>query len=442
MSIPTTPSSLGRAVPIGPLLLRILAIVYRACRAALLIGPVGVGKSELIAQLCKDLDVQYLPIDLSLLEPSDLVGLPRHENGRTVFSPPAWLPTGGRGILVFEELNRAERFILGPVLQLLSARRLNDYVLPDGWCCMAAVNPDDGVHDVRPLDPAMTSRFVVLPVRADRREWLQWARCNSIHPAILHVVASDPSSLDAASPPRAWKHASDLLSAMTDAERKDRELLHETLSGVLPEPWAIVLIDALGTVRDGDLIAVDVLRRIATDERVRTRLDQLREQGRTDVLRALAEDLREIIASAPDLGRLIAQKDFSLDGFELLLTKLPGDLRDPLQQALGNNPAAQQLVEVDFGDLLLNGYQARGTDQLVAAWQQEPRFAHRLRLFVTGLCTHLRGEANLMSLRRMNSGRRVLGRILADLRSDLRDPLLDCLARLNIEAILPERKDA
>ena len=110
-----------------------IAVSHRSRRPILLEGPPGVGKSEIVGRVASDLGIECITIDLSLCEPSDLVGLPRLEGDRTEFVPPATLPRSGEGLLVFEELNRAERFVQGPVLQLLSARRLNSYELPAGW---------------------------------------------------------------------------------------------------------------------------------------------------------------------------------------------------------------------------------------------------------------------------------------------------------------------
>ncbi len=106
-----TPASAG-AIALGPGLLRLIALCHRARRPLLLVGPPGLGKSESFEQVGQQLGIQVKVVDLSLCEPSDLVGLPQKQNGRTKFAPPAWLPDSGEGILVFEELNRAEKFIL------------------------------------------------------------------------------------------------------------------------------------------------------------------------------------------------------------------------------------------------------------------------------------------------------------------------------------------
>ena len=94
------------------------------------------------------LGVQTVVLDLSLLEPPDLVGLPIVTAGRTTYALPQVLPSDGAGILMLEELNRAERYIQQPALQLLTARTLHEYRLPDGWICCAAINPQDGDYQV------------------------------------------------------------------------------------------------------------------------------------------------------------------------------------------------------------------------------------------------------------------------------------------------------
>ena len=119
-------------IPVGPRLEAVLELAYRARRPVLLEGPTGIGKSEIVRKLADRLGIVHVVLDLSLLEPPDLVGLPLIEQGRTRYALPDILPRDGAGILMLEELNRAERYIQQPALQLLSARRLHSYELPPG----------------------------------------------------------------------------------------------------------------------------------------------------------------------------------------------------------------------------------------------------------------------------------------------------------------------
>lgn len=120
-------------LPLGDRVKSILKTAYRARRPFLLEGDSGIGKSELVSQLAAEMGIGCIVLDLSLLEPPDLIGLPVISGGRTRFAVPSQLPTEGAGFLFLEELNRAERHIQQPSLQLLSAKRLNEYVLPPDW---------------------------------------------------------------------------------------------------------------------------------------------------------------------------------------------------------------------------------------------------------------------------------------------------------------------
>ena len=120
-----------------------IALAYRAGMAVLLVGRHGVGKSELIKQAALELGISYLVLDLSLMEPPDLTGLPFLREGRTFYAPPASFPTDGTGLLAFEELNRCQQYMMAPCLQLLTERRLNAYELPPGWQPLGSVNPEE-----------------------------------------------------------------------------------------------------------------------------------------------------------------------------------------------------------------------------------------------------------------------------------------------------------
>ena len=222
-----------------------LLTIARHCIAArlplLLVGKHGVGKSQILEQAAAGMGIGYVCRDLSLMEPPDLVGLPRAEGNVTRYLPPAFLPTEGKGLLVFEELNRCPTYMRTPCLQLLTARTLNDYRLPDGWSVAAAVNPPDASYEVNELDPAILSRFVRVEVVADRKEWLLWADDAGVHEVVRDFVARDPQSLstDEASP-RAWKMVSDLVSAegFEDLKESDQKVMLAGVIGrALAEPF-------------------------------------------------------------------------------------------------------------------------------------------------------------------------------------------------------------
>ena len=202
-----------------------ISLCYAADRPALICGQHGVGKSEMLEQAASDLGIGFICRDLSLMEPTDLTGMPKTSGQNTVFLPPSFLPTSGKGLLVFEELNRCERYMRAPCLQLLTARKLNDYSLPSDWLPLAAINPPDENYEVSELDPALLSRFAQVRIVPDRAEWLNWARRQGVHSEVIKYVESDDSVFDQPeSNPRAWKYVSDVLIAAEKAAQSESTL--------------------------------------------------------------------------------------------------------------------------------------------------------------------------------------------------------------------------
>ncbi len=212
-------------VAAGPELLDVVALCYAANVPLLLIGGTGWGKSSVLREFATARGLWYVSRDLSLMEPPDLVGLPRFDAGRTHFMPPAFLPGPGtkEGLLVIEELNRAPRYVRSPCLELLTARRLNDYAVPPGIRFAATINPATEAFDVDELDAAILARFVRVRVRPDRDAWLGWAEAAGIDPGVRAYVGSDDSVFDAeVSNPRAWEMAARLARARDDADSSPR----------------------------------------------------------------------------------------------------------------------------------------------------------------------------------------------------------------------------
>lgn len=91
----------------GKAVIDLIALAHAADKPVLLAGRHGVGKSSLFEDAAKRLGIGLIVRDLSLMEPVDLIGIPKvGPDGRTIYAPPAFLPTEGEGLFVLEELNR------------------------------------------------------------------------------------------------------------------------------------------------------------------------------------------------------------------------------------------------------------------------------------------------------------------------------------------------
>jgi hypothetical protein len=434
VSKPPSAESRHLQIPIGPRLEAVLELAYRARRPVLLEGPTGIGKSEIVRRVADRLGIATVVLDLSLLEPPDLVGLPVQKDGRTSYAVPSILPLDGAGILMLEELNRAERYIQQPALQLLTARRLHEYELPEGWVSFAAVNPESAEYQVTSLDRALRARFLSLSVRADRASWLAWAQVNGVHPGVVAMAQAHERVFDEV-PPRTWTFASEILKALRpDDLQRNGTLVRDALGGYLPPAW----VEALLATKDAwaGQITFDVRALLAdysSGSPLAQEIASFRQRGQTDRLDELTQRLAPLLAG-PEAGVLIAEKQFSLAAFEALLADLPGDHRERLQEALGGNATAIDLIDV-APPMLLQNYAGSAAEKKILAWRADPLKQHRLGLCVTSLRLHL--EKKAAEVKRSNVVRICLGQLLMQLPERWALPLVETLKKLGVTPVRP-----
>ena len=195
-------------------------------------GACGVGKSQIVALVARDLGYDFLDVRAVQLDPVDLRGLPRIAADQTEWVPPRFLPTEGRGILFLDELTSAPQMTQAGCYQLVLDRKLGEYVLPDGWVVIAAGNPasERGVHFSMPRP--LRNRFVHLELEADLDDWCRWAVRAQVRPEIVAFLRFKPELLHTADvttdanawpTPRSWEMASRVLSGV--ARRQKTNLL-------------------------------------------------------------------------------------------------------------------------------------------------------------------------------------------------------------------------
>jgi hypothetical protein len=358
-----------------------------------------------------------------------------HE-GRTTYALPSILPQGGAGILMLEELNRAERYIQQPALQLLTARRLHEYDLPPDWVCFAAVNPETADYQVTPLDRALRARFLTLPVRADRSAFLAWAQTRGLHPAVVALAQAHERILDDV-PPRTWAYVSEVLTALRPEDLADGALLRDALGGYLPPAWVEALLAGKDTW--SSRLKLDVralLASFAPGTPQAAEIAGYRKRGQTDRLDEITERLSRLL-SGPEAGVLVAERQISLSAFEALCAELPGDHRERLQEALGQNPTAASLVDL-APTSLIQGYPGSAAERQILAWRADPLLHHRVALAVTALRAYLSHKDRAADLKKSNAVRTCLGQLLTQLPERQALGLVETLKKLGITPIRPQ----
>ncbi|MBY5922533.1 AAA family ATPase [Ferrimonas balearica] len=166
-------------------------------------GRHGIGKTQMVEQIAVERGMQWRAIAPAQFEEmGDLLGMPRVEtdaNGDTVtrFAAPHWVPTEpGPGILLIDDVNRADERILRGIMQLLQNHELISWALPEGWQIILTANPDGGDYSVTPMDDAMLTRMMHVTMEFDAKAWALWAEQAGVDPRGIDFVLTYPELVD------------------------------------------------------------------------------------------------------------------------------------------------------------------------------------------------------------------------------------------------------
>lgn len=203
-------------------------------RPVFLWGPPGIGKSELVESITKEMATDGKPsamIDLRLgqMDPTDIRGIPFYNKdlGLMDWAPPIDLPSEEFAarhsvvVLFFDEMNSAAPSVQAAAYQLILNRRVGKYKLPDNVVMVAAGNREGDKGVTFKMPSPLANRFVHLEMRPDYDAWLKWATVNGIHKDVVGYISFakqdlfdfDPkTSSRSFATPRAWTFVSELIS--------------------------------------------------------------------------------------------------------------------------------------------------------------------------------------------------------------------------------------
>ena len=210
-------------------------------------GAPGIGKSSIVKKIAKDKELAFIDLRLSLLDPTDLKGIPffNAETKEGVWAKPSFLPSkeGSKGILFLDEINTAPPAVQASAYQLILDRRVGEYELPEGWSIVAAGNRENDRGVVYKMPPPLANRFVHFEMEVDFNDWKAWAYAAKIESSIIAYLAYDKSMLftfDATSneksfaTPRSWEYVDSIIKSCIEAD-----LILDSISGAVGREAAI-----------------------------------------------------------------------------------------------------------------------------------------------------------------------------------------------------------
>jgi MoxR-like ATPase len=182
-------------------------------------GPPGIGKSSLVTQFAEQLGLPCVSLLGSQLAPEDLIGVPQIQDGVSRFCPPAQIARSEPYCLFLDELNACSHEVQKAFYSLIHERRIGEYHLPAGSIVIGAGNRAQDSAIVKPMSSALLNRMVHVHLQVSHRDWMAWARANSLHAHVLtylelrpdHLWSPPPKHEEPFSTPRSWHMLSDSL---------------------------------------------------------------------------------------------------------------------------------------------------------------------------------------------------------------------------------------
>lgn len=212
-------------------------------------GKHGIGKSQMIKSIAKDLNGVCITIEGGTLKEGEITGLPyqyKDDNGNIKFR---FLPyyaveriqneekrlyellkkedesfnfldgdenryainnlkplekielikngTVKPVIIFIDEINRTENTVYKELMNILLTRSVNGYNFPWWVFFVGAMNPStqNSIYATNEMDPAQLDRFLKLKVKEDARQWIKYGEEHNVSPSILDFIRENKKCL-------------------------------------------------------------------------------------------------------------------------------------------------------------------------------------------------------------------------------------------------------
>lgn len=174
-------------------------------RPVLLMGPPGIGKTQIMEQIANEEKVGLVAYTITHHTRQSAIGLPyilhKKYNGQDVAITEYTMSeilgsvheviekTGQKeGILFLDEINCVSETLTPVMLQFLQYKTFGNMSLPEGWLIVAAGNPPEYNKSAREFDVVTLDRIKRIDVEEDFSVWKEYAYKNHLHGGVVSYL--------------------------------------------------------------------------------------------------------------------------------------------------------------------------------------------------------------------------------------------------------------
>ncbi|MFI3254842.1 MAG: AAA family ATPase, partial [Eubacteriales bacterium] len=180
-------------------------IPIQAQRPLFIMGAPGIGKTDIMKQVAEELSIGMVSYSMTHHTRQSALGLPyiceKSYKGEkyqvSEYTMSEILSTiydvveedgVSEGILFLDEINCVSETLAPSMLQFLQFKTFGKHKVPDGWVVVTAGNPPEYNNSVREFDIVTWDRLKRVDVEPDFQTWINHAKINGVHPAILSYL--------------------------------------------------------------------------------------------------------------------------------------------------------------------------------------------------------------------------------------------------------------